>query len=146
MKKIEITCTTCGHKWMGSATRLGECPRCVPKKTTFVMSKNGDPVHDAKVDAVAASVQRDIVAHRAARDRRVAVDVPALNEIKFDMVRSYATRENARAAVSKKFGLLKPNLRYRFFIYTREDGRFVPVFIGQEAIAAGVHFDFTVVG
>lgn len=100
MKKIEITCTTCGHKWMGSATRLSECPRCVP----------------------------------------------ALNEIKFDMVRSYATRENARAAVSKKFGLLKPNLRYRFFIYTREDGRFVPVFIGQEAVTAGIHFDFTVVG
>lgn len=69
-----------------------------------------------------------------------------LNEIKFDKVGSYATRENARAAVSKKFGLLKPNLRYRFFIYTREDGRFVPVFIGQEAIAAGVHFEFTVVG
>lgn len=44
------------------------------KKISFVMKKNGDPVHDAKVDAVAASIQRDIIAHRKARDARVIAE------------------------------------------------------------------------
>lgn len=62
--------------------------------------------------------------------------------IDLQATKSYATRENAIKAVEKK--VTNPelaNLRY-----TLPDGRFVPVFIGMEALQAGVHFHFHVLG
>lgn len=58
---------------------------------------------------------------------------------------SYATRENAIKAVERVFPEAD-NDGLRYFIHTCEDGRFLPVFIGQEAMKAGVHFLFHVVG
>ncbi|CAB5221013.1 hypothetical protein UFOVP247_70 [uncultured Caudovirales phage] len=55
-------------------------------------------------------------------------------------VKTYANEINADKAVAKSgFSDL------RHFIMER-DGRFFPVFIGQEAIQRGVHFQFNVVG
>lgn len=55
--------------------------------------------------------------------------------------KTYATRENAAKAVEKKgFEHL------RHFFMTNAEGRFFPVFVGQEAISDGVHFHFNVVG
>lgn len=67
-------------------------------------------------------------------------------------VKTYATRENAIKAVEKKFGKLdqpsdNPSFKeQRFFIMTHTDGRFFPVFVGMQAIQAGVHFHFNVIG
>lgn len=55
--------------------------------------------------------------------------------------KTYATEANADKAVAKK-GF--EDLRH--FMMRTEDGRFFPVFVGQEAINAGVHFHFNVVG
>ncbi|CAB4153053.1 hypothetical protein UFOVP605_38 [uncultured Caudovirales phage] len=58
--------------------------------------------------------------------------------------KTYATEANAVAAVNKAF-TGEDNLRY--MIVTNKDGRFVPVFLGQQALTAGVHFmGFTIVG
>ncbi len=60
--------------------------------------------------------------------------------------RSFATRANAIKAVEKIFPPGRhDNLRY--FIHTDEKtGRFIPVFVGQEAAHEGVHFYFNVIG
>ena len=55
-------------------------------------------------------------------------------------VKSYATKENARRAVEKKFGLELDTLT--FLIVTNDEDRFVPVFIGERAAQFGVHFHF----
>lgn len=60
-------------------------------------------------------------------------------------VRDYATRANAIKAVEKKFDLAQDN-DLRFFIMQTEAGRFFPVFVGERAVQAGVHFHFNVVG
>lgn len=62
--------------------------------------------------------------------------------------KTYATRENAIKAVEKKYGANEPlfgaaNLHY--FIHTHTDGRFFPVFVGERALAAMVHFHFNVI-
>lgn len=63
-------------------------------------------------------------------------------------IRTYATRENAIKAVEKKFG---PNCEHfgaadtRYMVMTHTDGRFYPVFFGQSALQAMVHFHFNVV-
>ena len=55
--------------------------------------------------------------------------------------KTYKTADNARKAV------LKVGLEgIRHFIMTGEDGRFFPVFVGQDAMQAGAHFHFNVVG
>lgn len=62
-------------------------------------------------------------------------------EVKIEGPKTYATADNARAAVAKK------NLGgHLHFIMRGDDGRFFPVFIGQSAIHAGIHFHFNVVG
>jgi len=65
--------------------------------------------------------------------------------IEIEGVKTYASRANAQKAVEKKIPVdsLK-NLRY--FIHTGSDGRFFPVFLGQEALQEGIHFHFNVVG
>lgn len=55
--------------------------------------------------------------------------------------KTYASRENAVKAVEKKFGN-SPQLRY--VVFTHTDGRFFPVFLGEAALQAGVHFHFNV--
>ena len=57
--------------------------------------------------------------------------------------RTYATPENARKAVEKRFPEYDDGLRY--IIMPTPDGRFYPVFIGTSAVHAGVHFHFHVV-
>lgn len=63
---------------------------------------------------------------------------------KFEIVagtKTYATEANADKAV------LKAGLEnFRHFIMRTSDNRFIPVFVGQEAVQAGVHFQFHVVG
>lgn len=63
--------------------------------------------------------------------------------------KTYATRENAVKAVERKFG---PRMKLdgkeeyvRYFIAQHTDGRFFPVFIGQPALQAGMHFHFNVI-
>ena len=62
---------------------------------------------------------------------------------KFEIVASktYANQENADKAVAKAgFSDL------RHFMMLTVDGRFYPVFVGQEAMQRGVQFHFNVVG
>lgn len=55
--------------------------------------------------------------------------------------RTYATEANADKAMAKHgFEEL------RHFIMRTAEGRFFPVFVGQEAVQHGVHFHFNVVG
>jgi hypothetical protein len=58
--------------------------------------------------------------------------------------KTYATEANAIKAVEKRFpGTANDGLRY--ILQRTHDGRFYPVFIGNSAIHAGVHFHFHVV-
>lgn len=66
--------------------------------------------------------------------------------------KTYKTRENAIKAVDKFFADrvgaykaqgLTANLTY--FLHTHTDGRFFPVFVGERALHAGLHFHFNVV-
>lgn len=71
--------------------------------------------------------------------------MPFLYEI--EPVRTYASKQNAIAAVNKAFaGNIADKTNYRYFIHQTDDGRFFPVFIGQECLAAGIHFKFNVIG
>lgn len=55
--------------------------------------------------------------------------------------RSYKTVANLEKAISYLEG------KYRYIIVTDLDtGRFFPVFIGQEAVQAGLHFQWGVAG
>lgn len=64
-------------------------------------------------------------------------------EVKIETTKTYATRANAIKAVEKIYG---SNNTLRFFIMPMDDGRFAPIFLGEKAVTAGVHFNFTVVG
>lgn len=62
-------------------------------------------------------------------------------KFKFEVTKSYANEANVDKAVNKAgFSDL------RHFIMKTDDGRFFPVFVGQEAVHRGVHFQFHVVG
>ena len=62
--------------------------------------------------------------------------------------KDYATRENAIKAVQRIYG---PNVdrfgatELHYVIAVTPAGRFYPVFIGERAVRAGVHFKFAVV-
>ena len=62
-------------------------------------------------------------------------------EFKITAPKTYKTADNARKAVAK-VGLEG----IRHFIMINEEGRFFPVFVGQDAMQAGAHFHFNVVG
>lgn len=65
-------------------------------------------------------------------------------QVKFLTKKTYATRDSAIKAIEKKFiSPLAADLRY--FIHQNEQGRYLPVFIGEAAVQAGVHFHFSVV-
>ena len=55
--------------------------------------------------------------------------------------KTYKTAANARRAVEKA-----GYTGYRHFMMTNEEGRFFPVFVGQDAVQNGVHFHFNIVG
>ena len=61
--------------------------------------------------------------------------------IQIEACKTYATEANAVKAVEKCH--IPESVRY--FIMPTKDGRFFPVFIGQEAIQNCVHFKFNVV-
>ena len=62
--------------------------------------------------------------------------------------KTYATRENAIKAVEKTFGLRMDQPaqyeRLDFVIVANAEGRFFPMFLGERAIQAGMHFHFCV--
>lgn len=59
--------------------------------------------------------------------------------------KTYTTEANAIAAVEKKFPVADADgLRY-FIQRCQKTGRYFPVFVGQSAAQAGVHFHFNVV-
>lgn len=65
--------------------------------------------------------------------------------IELTPVRTYATAENARKAVEKK---IAPNecMDLTYFIHRDEaTGRYFPVFVGMNALAANVQFHFNIV-
>jgi hypothetical protein len=62
-------------------------------------------------------------------------------EFAITATKTYKTIETARSAVEKS-----GYNDFRHFMMTNEEGRFFPVFVGQEAIQNGVHFQFNVVG
>lgn len=75
-----------------------------------------------------------------------------IREIQFETcstTKTYATAENARKAVVEYFGgeekMKADTASLRFFITQAGNGRWVPVFVGQEALSAGMHFRFHVV-
>jgi hypothetical protein len=62
-------------------------------------------------------------------------------EFTITATKTYKTAANARRAVEKA-----GCEGYRHFMMINEEGRFFPVFIGQDAVENGVHFHFNVVG
>lgn len=58
--------------------------------------------------------------------------------------RTYATEANAIKAVEKRFPESDDD-GLRYIIMPTPEGRFYPVFIGNSAVHAGVHFHFHVV-
>ena len=65
--------------------------------------------------------------------------------IQITPVKTYKTPENAKVAVEKKCPAEAcRNLRYVIMPHT--DGRFFPVFIGQECLRYGIQFEFNVIG
>lgn len=58
--------------------------------------------------------------------------------------KTYATEANAIKAVEKRFPE-SDNDGLRYIIMPTPDGRFYPVFVGNSAVHAGVHFHFHVV-
>lgn len=65
--------------------------------------------------------------------------------IKLEANKTYATEANATKAVEKKFPE-SDNDGLTYFLQRTEDGRFFPVFLGERALQAGVHFHFNVAG
>lgn len=62
-------------------------------------------------------------------------------QFKIEASKTYATEANVVKAVEKCTAF--KNLRY--FITCNEQGRFFPVFVGQQAVMEQVHFHFPVV-
>ena len=62
--------------------------------------------------------------------------------------KTYATKANAIKAVETAYGNHDDrNVRdLRYLVMQNDEGRWVPVFIGQECLQYGIHFHFSVVG
>jgi hypothetical protein len=59
--------------------------------------------------------------------------------------KTYATRENAIKAVEKAFvNRQTRDERLDFVVVVNAEGRFFPMFLGERAIQAGMHFHFCV--
>ena len=68
-------------------------------------------------------------------------------QIELTPVKTYKTRENAIKAV-EKFDVADEfqGKQIRYIVMTHTDGRFFPVFLGEVAVQAGLHFKFNVLG
>lgn len=64
-----------------------------------------------------------------------------MSEFTIQPSKTYASKDNVRKAVAK----FPAFAELRFFIMRTEEGRFFPVFCGQRAAEAGVHFHFNVI-
>jgi len=67
--------------------------------------------------------------------KAVAMDIKA--------PRTYATRERAIKAVDKSLENAEGRATLRYIVI-QQDGRWFPIFIGQNAIQFGIHFRFNV--
>lgn len=67
-----------------------------------------------------------------------------IREVSYNDVKSYANRKTLEKALVKYFGESLTSQRY--IVVTNDAGRLVPVFLGQQAIQAGIHFHFCVAG
>jgi len=70
-----------------------------------------------------------------------------IRHLEMTPVKTYATRENAIAAVNKRFGervTSENGERLDFVVVANAEGRFFPLFLGERAIQAGMHFSFCV--
>ena len=66
-----------------------------------------------------------------------------------DAPKSYASKANAQKAVEKRMANFEINHRsgvQHFIIVQNDHGRYVPVFLGERALQAGLHFSFCVAG
>ena len=70
-----------------------------------------------------------------------------IREYKINPTKTYKTPENAAKAAQAIADKLYQDATgvLHFFVMQHTDGRFFPVFFGQKAIQAGVHFHFNVV-
>lgn len=59
--------------------------------------------------------------------------------------KTYATAENARKAIAK-YPIIDNDPSLRYLMMQTPEGRFYPVFLGERAVQAGVHFAFCVAG
>ncbi len=66
-------------------------------------------------------------------------------EINLTPNKTYATAENARKAITK-LPRFAEDTNLRYLMMQTPEGRFYPVFLGERAIQAGVHFHFCVAG
>lgn len=66
--------------------------------------------------------------------------------ITLEPTKTYKTRENAVKAAEAKFGPSYDKYGLTYFVMAHTDGRFFPVFLGERALQAGVHFHFNVAG
>ena len=66
-------------------------------------------------------------------------------EMKITPNKTYASEANAFKAAQNLYGSDRFRT-LRFFIMPTPNGRFFPVFVGEKAIQAGVHFNFNVIG
>lgn len=71
--------------------------------------------------------------------------------VKITPVKTYKTEANAIKAVEAKLGTGDTSTKafpagLRYMVVKTEEGRYYPLFIGESAVHAGVHFHFNVVG
>lgn len=70
----------------------------------------------------------------------------AVQEFKVMPNKTFSTHARAVAAVNETYGpALFVQAALRYFITCDENGRYFPVFVGEAAVHAGVHFHFNVV-
>lgn len=60
------------------------------------------------------------------------------NEVELIPYRTYATKQNMEKAIAK-YPQITANHNLRYLVMTNAEGRFYPIFLGQEAVQAGVH-------
>lgn len=65
--------------------------------------------------------------------------------IELNPVRTYATAANAIKAVDKKLTNEDLKNKLRWYI-AEQNGRFFPIFLGEQALQHGMHFHFNVLG
>lgn len=67
--------------------------------------------------------------------------------LKLEAPKTYVSRANAIKAVEKVFGLNEAHAGsadVRYVVLQGDDGRWFPLFVGESALAFGVHFHFNV--